>query len=523
VTLRPLSKKIETQPVTYADIRLYPIGGREGHLQLQDAQDRLRVFYNDLVAIQRRRDRAVAEYNAYNGITQPSKRLSSQFNEYDYNGYITRRRKFDASIAGLGVNPLRGCVKRLKGALSGYRELRKSKRYERIIAKRKRRGKRVSGVGKPRFKSVERFRTISFQATNSNVKGDKLVLSGYGLGDFRMSKHGRRINGKVKQIAITYKPTGLYASVTCDVPLAQTRSKFGRKPRKTVGIDLGVTDRVTLSTGKRIQGRRLSDMPTRERGGHRTRNAERMWLESEIKRLQRQIAKCKPRRGDSEPSPSRGRTNTELAMARRRKCRGWCKRGSDSCPCQTVSNNQLRLELQLASLQHRATLAKRNEDHRLTTNLVRTFGRIAMEDLEIRNMTQSAKGTVSEPGRNVKAKAGLNRGIGEQGWGRLVTQMTYKAERAGRELVQVDARNTSRTCSVCQHVDAASRNAKRYYCVNCGFDIDADVNAARNIAIAAFGVNAVARGQDANAAVGSPRHGGGIQVEIPYLSPPIPG
>ena len=416
MTLRPVAKKIETRPVTYADIRLYPIGGRLGHLRLQDAVNRLRVFYNDLVAIQRRRDRAAAAYNAYNGVTGPSNRLSSRFNEFYYNGYITRRRKHDPLIQGLGVNPLRGCVKRLKGALSGHRELLKSKRYERIIAKRKRRGKRVSGVGKPRFKSIERFRTISFQATNSNIKGDKLMLRGYGLGDFRMSKHGRRINGKVKQIAITYKPNGLYASVTCDVPLEQIKSDFGRKPRKTVGIDLGVTDRVTLSTGKRIQGRKLSEMLTRERGGRTTRRAERLRVESEIKRLQRQIAKCKPRRGDSEPSPSRGRTNTELAMARRRKCRGWCKRGSDSCPCQTVSNNQLRLELQLASLQHRATLAKRNEDHRLTTNLVRTFGRIAMEDLEIRNMTQSAKGTVSEPGRNVKAKAGLNRGIGEQGW-----------------------------------------------------------------------------------------------------------
>ena len=518
-----MAKKIETCPVTYADIRLYPIGGREGHLQLQDAFNRLRIFYNDLVAIQRRRDRAAAAYNAYNGITQSGTRLSSKFNEYDYNGYVTRRRKHDTPIQGLGVNPLRGCVKRLKGALSGYRELRKSKRYESIIAKRKRRGKRVSGVGKPRFKSIERFRTISFQATNSNVKGDKLVLRGYGLGDFRMSRHGRRINGKVKQIAISYKPNGLYASVTCDVPLEQIRTEFGRKPRKVVGIDLGVTDRVTLSTGKRIEGRRLSEMLTHERGGRMRRRAEMLRVESEIKRLQRQIAKCKPRRGEPSLHQLKGRTNTELAMARRRKCRGWCKRGSSSCPCQTVSNNQLRLELQLASLQRRATLAKRNEDHRLTTDLVRTFGRIAMEDLEIRNMTQSAKGTVSEPGRNVKAKAGLNRGIGEQGWGRLVAQMTYKAERAGRELVQVDARNTSRTCSLCQHVDAASRDAKRFYCVSCGFDIDADVNAARNIAISAFGVNAVARGQDANAAVGSPRHGGGIQVEIPYLSPPVPG
>ena len=518
-----MAKKKDTRSVTYADIRLYPIGGRNGHLRLQDAVNRLRVFYNDLVAIQRRRDRAAAAYNAYNGITEPSKRLFSRFNEYDYNGYITRRRKHDTLVQGLGVNPLRGCVKRLKGALSGYRELRNSKRYERIIAKRKQRGKRVSGVGKPRFKSIERYRTISFQATNSNVKSDKLVLSGYGLGDFRMSKHGRRINGKVKQIAITYKPNGLYASVTCDVPLEQIKSDFGRKPRKTVGIDLGVTDRVTLSTGKRIQGRKLSEMLTRGRGGRTTRRAERLRVESEIKRLQRQIAKCKPRRGEPSLNQLKGRTNTELAMARRRKCRGWCKRGSDSCPCQTVSNNQLRLELQLASLQHRATLAKRNEDHRLTTDLVRTFGRIAMEDLEIRNMKQSAKGTVSEPGRNVKAKAGLNRGIGEQGWGRLVAQMTYKAERAGRELVPVDARNTSRTCSLCQHVDAASRNAKRFYCVSCGFDLDADVNAARNIAISAFGVNAVARGQVANAAVGSPRHGGGIQVEIPYLLPPIPG
>ena len=135
----------------------------------------------------------------------------------------------------------------------------------------------------------------------------------------------------------------------------------------------------------------------------------------------------------------------------------------------------------LANHQYRERVRNRNECHRVTTELVRRFGLIALEDLPVKNMTASAKGTLENPGRNVRQKAGLNRSITEQTWGLLRSQLAYKAEWAGRELVAVDPKFTSQRCSECGVVSAEHRQRKRYDCAECGMTEDADVNAARNI------------------------------------------
>jgi transposase len=105
---------------------------------------------------------------------------------------------------------------------------------------------------------------------------------------------------------------------------------------------------------------------------------------------------------------------------------------------------------------------------------------IRVEDLQIGNMTRSAKGTAGNPGRNVRAKAGLNRGILRSGWGLLVRRLQDKAP--GR-VEKVRPHYTSQRCSACGQVDAASRESQaRFVCTACGFAANADVNAARNIA-----------------------------------------
>ena len=81
---------------------------------------------------------------------------------------------------------------------------------------------------------------------------------------------------------------------------------------------------------------------------------------------------------------------------------------------------------------YRNRVRNRNVCHRASTGLVRRFGRIAVEDLQIRNMVPSAAATAEEPGKGVSAKRGLNRSITEQTWGILVSQLAYKAEYAGR-------------------------------------------------------------------------------------------
>jgi putative transposase len=104
---------------------------------------------------------------------------------------------------------------------------------------------------------------------------------------------------------------------------------------------------------------------------------------------------------------------------------------------------------------------------------------IRVEDLRIAGMTRSARGTVAEPGRNVRQKSGLNREIGRSGWGLLVTRLEQKAP--GR-VQKINAACTSQRCSACGHTTAGSRESQsRFRCVACNFACNADVNAALNI------------------------------------------
>ena len=107
---------------------------------------------------------------------------------------------------------------------------------------------------------------------------------------------------------------------------------------------------------------------------------------------------------------------------------------------------------------------------------------VYVEDLTIRNMTRSARGTRETPGRKVRQKSGLNRSILSQGWGTFLSLLEYKLERNGGFLVRVDPRNTSRACSDCGHVSAENRpDQATFRCVSCGHADNADVNAAKNL------------------------------------------
>jgi transposase len=126
-----------------------------------------------------------------------------------------------------------------------------------------------------------------------------------------------------------------------------------------------------------------------------------------------------------------------------------------------------------------------------STDIARRFDVIRIEDLKIRQMTRSAKGTAERPGKNVAAKAGLNRGIGRSGWGLLARRLQDKAP--GR-VEKVPAAYTSQRCSECGHIARENRESQAVFlCMACGYSGNADVNAARNIA-AGHAVNA--RGGD---------------------------
>jgi putative transposase len=200
-----------------------------------------------------------------------------------------------------------------------------------------------------------------------------------------------------------------------------------------VGVDRGVAVSAALSTGELLRVPRLSP-------GRRRR----------LVRLQRQLARA--RRG---------------------------------------SGRRARVKLAVARLAAREADCRKDWCEKLSTDLAGRFDVIKVEDLRIAGMTRSARGTVAEPGRNVRQKAALNREIARSGWGQLVTRLEDKAP--GR-VQKISAAYTSQRCSACGHTTAGSRESQsRFRCAACNFACNADVNAAVNIAA---GHAAKARGGD---------------------------
>ena len=146
------------------------------------------------------------------------------------------------------------------------------------------------------------------------------------------------------------------------------------------------------------------------------------------------------------------------------------------------SVNWKKQRAKITRLHVRAANARKDFLHKLSTNLAKNHGAIKIEKLQVRNMSRSAKGTVDNPGINVKAKSGLNRSILDQGWGMFATMLKYKLAERGGELIHVDPAYTSQTCAECGVIDKASREDQATFsCVHCGHEDNADVNAARNI------------------------------------------
>jgi transposase len=159
------------------------------------------------------------------------------------------------------------------------------------------------------------------------------------------------------------------------------------------------------------------------------------------------------------------------------------------------SHRRARVRLAIAALRAHETDRRKDWAEKASTDLARRFDIIRVENLDVTGMTRSARGTAGAPGRNVRQKAGLNRGILRSGWGLLVRRLEDKAP--GR-VEKVKPAFTSQRCSACGQVDAESRESQaRFVCTACGFAGHADVNAARNIAaghaVTARGGDGVAR------------------------------
>jgi putative transposase len=120
--------------------------------------------------------------------------------------------------------------------------------------------------------------------------------------------------------------------------------------------------------------------------------------------------------------------------------------------------------------------------HKATAAISQNHALVCIEDLQVSNMSKSAQGSKDKPGKNVKAKSGLNRSIMDQGWHEFRRQLMYKLEWAGGMLVAVPPHNTSRTCPCCGHISPENRRTQaKFLCVQCGYQNHADMVGAMNI------------------------------------------
>ena len=163
---------------------------------------------------------------------------------------------------------------------------------------------------------------------------------------------------------------------------------------------------------------------------------------------------------------------------------------------QKFSNNWQKQKLKVQK-QHRKIANVRNDFlHKNTTAISKNHAMVVMEELQVRNMSRSASGTVEQPGRNVSAKKGLNKAILDQGWFVFRRQLTYKLAWRGGLLLVIPPQYTSQTCSNCGCVDKDNRPSQSVFkCTSCGFEANADYNAALNILAAGQAVSACGAGR----------------------------
>ena len=148
------------------------------------------------------------------------------------------------------------------------------------------------------------------------------------------------------------------------------------------------------------------------------------------------------------------------------------------------SSNWKKLKAKITALHTKIANSRHDRLHKISTQLSKSHAIIVLEDLIIRNMTKSAKGSIEQPGKMVKQKSGLNRVILNQGWGLFKEMLSYKQYWQGGEVVFIDPKHTSQTCPnpECNHVHKDNRKTRVHFeCVKCSYQNNADHVGALNI------------------------------------------
>src|SRR5690242_14869993 len=290
--------------------------------------------------------------------------------------------------------------------------------------------------GYPRFRGVNWFDTVEFPKDGDGCRWDSTPhdpvtrVRLQGVGHVKVNQH-RPVTGKVKTVSVKREGRKWFVVLTAEQAQPEPLPATG----SVAGIDLGIAGFLADSDGAFV------------------------------------------------PNPRHGRkAAAKLEAAQQALSRFPRRKAKDR-----TANHQRAVE-KVATLHGKVRRQRLDHAHKTALGLVRSYDFIAHEDLKIRNMSKAPapkpdpeNAGVFLPNGSV-ANAGLNRSINDAGWGVFLTILRAKAESAGREVIAVDPRNTSRECPECGHTAKENRpTQEKFHCQACGHTAHADTVGAINV------------------------------------------
>jgi putative transposase len=282
----------------------------------------------------------------------------------------------------------------------------------------------------PKFKSKKRGDKIRSlycgQPTSVRIEGDRIFLPGSSvLGGLKVVNHqlAKRWHGEKCTARIVFKASGLYLQLIGEVPAVAPKES----PR-ACGLDVGLEFLYSDDAGKQVK-------PEKH---YRTQ-------EKRLARLQRRLSRQTP------GGANHGKTQQAIAL----------------------------LHEQIAA-------RRKSYNHKLSTYVVRTYGAIAVEDIQIANLMRRAKPKKREDSKGYErngaaAKSGLSKSFADAGLGQLLTMIETKAAAADREFVKVPPQYTSQECPECGSLHKKALSQRTHRCIECGHTEPRDTAAARVI------------------------------------------
>ena len=302
--------------------------------------------------------------------------------------------------------------------------------------------------GWPRFQAKDigdGFRLPQVKPDDVDEANARVKLPKIGWVRYRRSRlmrltdrYGREVAGTVKRLLLNKDGGKWFIGFNVEFHL-----ELPAPQEADIGIDFGVVHSVATSDG------RFFDLDTKRIRG----------LEERVALYQRKLS---------------------LNLSSRKKLAHIGK----AAPFEKHQPSRRRQELKhrIQKLQQRIRNIRMDFCKKLAHTLAHEYGCVYAEDLQVKNMTASAKGTADRPGERVKQKSGLNRAILRVGIYALRQTIGWAQKKTGGEICLVDPRNTSRTCPHCGQVSADNRRTQaKFRCVCCGFTANADTVGAINV------------------------------------------